>query len=375
MRILSKLVVGAAVAATAVAMAAPSALADPQPPGTHPAAADVVGVGSDTIEFVFDQFSHDFNATHGHPKLQSWDATAPGTNVGGGNINTKGRGATCHIARPDGSSAGITALETNAGGTINGHPCVDFARSSRGPATGDHKVAFVTLAGDGVTWSTQTVTNAPRSLTPGQLKAIYTCSVKNWSVLGGHRGAIRAILPQASSGTRAFFLKAIGVTSPGPCVISPATLEENEGVNPVLINANVIFPYSIGKFIAEKFHSAKCLNSRCTPVRGAICHPRGSQNLFGCDTHGTMVLHAINRNPPTVGTGVNTKINPRFVPAFLRTLFEVVRLASNSSHIPAYLQSFFGPRGWVCTAAKAKADLLAYGFIVKKSCGSAVAVP
>ncbi|HEV2342614.1 MAG TPA: hypothetical protein VGS97_00855, partial [Actinocrinis sp.] len=63
MRILSKLVVGAAVAATAVTMAAPSALADP-PRGVSPRGFDVVGVGSNTIEFVMDQFSFDYNRTH-----------------------------------------------------------------------------------------------------------------------------------------------------------------------------------------------------------------------------------------------------------------------------------------------------------------------
>ena len=44
-------------------------------------------------------------------------------------------------------------------------------------------------------------------------------------------------------------------------------LEENEGVNPVLNDPDAIFPYSIGKYIAEKFHSATCINSDMHPRR------------------------------------------------------------------------------------------------------------
>src|SRR5215813_10736621 len=373
MRILSKLVVGVAVAAAAVTLAAAPALADP-PAGVTPRPGDVVGVGSDTIQNLLDQFSHDFNASHRTgPKLYSWDATNPKTGAIHDNIRFK-RG--CSIQpRPNGSSEGITALKTNAGGTTARRPCEDFARSSRDRATGDPGpnpggLAWVTLAGDAVTWSTHAVTNAPVRLSAAQLAGIYTCHFRNWSQVGGRPGTIRAFIPQTGSGTRAFFLKAIGLTTPGACVSDANNkLEENEGVNPALRGANVIFPFSIGKYIAEKFHSARCLNATCTPVRGVQCRPGPGQNLFGCDTHGTMVLHPINRTPPTIGTGRNTKINPGFVHAFTRTLFEVVRFARTGDHIPAYLEPFFGARGWVCTNRTARADLLNYGFVILPTCG------
>src|SRR5258708_38812159 len=80
MRILSRLVTGAAVAAAAIAMTAVPALADP-PTGVTPRAVDVVGVGSDTIQNVMDQFSHDFNATHTGVKLYRCAATHPPTAV------------------------------------------------------------------------------------------------------------------------------------------------------------------------------------------------------------------------------------------------------------------------------------------------------
>src|ERR1700726_546834 len=75
-----------------------------------PAENDAVGVGSDTIQNVLDQFASDYNptvsatATH----LYSWDATNPLTGAIGDSIPEK---TDCpSIPRPDGSSAGITQL-------------------------------------------------------------------------------------------------------------------------------------------------------------------------------------------------------------------------------------------------------------------------
>lgn len=100
MRLISKLLAGGGALALIAAFAAP-ALADP-PNGVTPRASDVVGVGSDTIGYLLDQFSHDYNRLH--PKapvlLYNWDPTNPDGTVGG-QIVTK---AGCPpITRPDGS--------------------------------------------------------------------------------------------------------------------------------------------------------------------------------------------------------------------------------------------------------------------------------
>jgi ABC-type phosphate transport system substrate-binding protein len=384
MRMLSKVIVGAAAVAASIAMAAGPALADP-PAGTTPKPTDVVGVGSDTIQNVMDQFSHDYNASHTGVKLYSWDATNPSTGAIGDNITYK---SGCTVEpRPDGSSAGIAALATNNGGNTHGSHCIDFARSSRDrsatdPAFAAGGIAFDSLAGDAVTYATQPGSHAPANLSTAQLRSIYTCKVTNWSQVGGKAGKIAAFIPQAGSGTRNFFLAALGITgNPGSCVSDVnATLQENEGVNPALNKnkANVVFPFSIGKWIAEKFHSAKCFNTACTaatsgPNKGKVCKPSGKQNLFGCDTHGTMVLNSLNHTKPTTGTGSGTKINPAFSPTFTRTLFEVVRFstaAGNVNHIPPSLVKFFGPKGFVCTSKVAQQDLLNYGFIVLRTCGA-----
>jgi ABC-type phosphate transport system substrate-binding protein len=382
MRILSRLITGAAVTTAAMAMAVAPAMADP-PAGVTPRPGDVVGVGSDTIQNVMDQFSHDFNATHTGTKLYSWDATNPHTGASLDNITFK---SGCSLQqRPNGSSAGVSAVASNAGGSVAGRPCADFARSSRDRKPTDAPfakggLAFITLAGDAVTYATQAGSHAPAHLSTAQLTAIYTCKVHNWKAVGGKPGLIHAFLPQASSGTRAFFLTAINVTTPGSCVSDgtgpTGSIEENEGVNPLLANdLNAIFPYSIGKFIAEKFHSAACVRSDCGlikrgPHAGIACFPKPGQNLFGCNSSGTMVLRSINGTAPTVGKGPATTINTHFTQAFTRSLFEVVRFAPRTpDHIPFYLEQLFGSRGWVCTNATARRDLLNYGFIILPVCG------
>jgi ABC-type phosphate transport system substrate-binding protein len=359
-----------------------------------PTPTDITGVGSDTIQNVMDQFSADFNAKLPvtAPHLYSWDATNPVTGAIADDITIKTGGSpakgTCQQPRPDGSSAGITAL-TTTNPTTSGHPCIDFARSSRDRAPTDppyakNGIAFTTLAGDAVTYATQPSasgkpSNAPTNLTTAQLTSIYTCKVTNWSQVGGKSAPIKAFIPQSTSGTRAFFLAALGLTNPGTCVsdlptkaLPGGSLEENEGTNPVFKKSpqDVIFPYSVGKYIAQRFHSAKCSPSTCLPA--AHCHPNAHQNLFGCDEHGAMQLNKINGTAPTkpfplTNSSKHPVINPGYTPTFSRLLFEVVPFSTatgNVNHIPPYLAPLFGPKGFTCTNATAKKDLLSYGFRV-----------
>src|SRR5215469_10992324 len=111
MRLTSKLIAACGALALAAACAGP-ALADP-PAGVIPRPADVVGVGSDTIGYLLDQLSHDYDNAHPNSAtlLYSWDPADPVTGEIGGPVETK---TGCNsILRPDGSSAGITALEAN----------------------------------------------------------------------------------------------------------------------------------------------------------------------------------------------------------------------------------------------------------------------
>jgi ABC-type phosphate transport system substrate-binding protein len=399
MRTFTKLMAGAAFAVTATALAVAPAMADPingKGKPVTPAATDVVGVGSDTIQNVLNQFSVSYNASHKTgPRLYSWDATNPSTGAIGDMITLK-KGCKA-LARPNGSSGGIAALTTE-NATTGKSPCMDFARSSRDRATTDPAftaggISFIALGGDAVTYATFPGSNAPANLSTKQLFQIYTCGVpakggnpaNNWADLGGKKGPIKAFIPQSGSGTRSFFLTAIGITSgvPGTCVSDGATkkvpggtVEENEGVNALLNKdkPDTIFPFSIGKYIAERYHSAKCLSHFCKPEtsgsnKGKTCLPSKTQNQFGCDTHGSMVLNKVNNTAPTKPFPLPSKgsptVNPGFSKLFTRSLFIVVSFPkkSQTNGIPNYLLPFFGPKGFTCSAA-AKPILLNYGFVV-----------
>jgi ABC-type phosphate transport system substrate-binding protein len=380
-RIVSKLLLAATTAAAMTAMMAGPALADP-PSGVTPKPSDVVGVGSDTTEFLFDQVSADYNASHSTGKLYSWDALNPAGGPQGDPIVTKS-GCTS-IPRPFGSGAGVLALEnTTKTGT---HPCIDYARSSSPRSSTDpNSITYITLAGDAVTYATQPGSNAPSNLDTADLAAIYSCHATTWNALPDHPGTstatIAAMLPQSASGTRKFFLGAIGLgtAGPGPCVSTSNmvqgaagnganNLEENEGIDPSLNTnkANVIFPFSVGKWIAERWHSASCGTVAQCFANPTNCHPTATQNVFGCNTHGTMTLRPLNGTAPTVGTGGSTTINPSFTSTFTRPLSAVVNNPTGvtTPTIPTYLKKYFGPTGFFCTSSKAKSHIKKYGFLV-----------
>jgi len=390
MRTYHKLIAAAAVAATATAVAVVPAIADP-PGHKVPRPQDITGVGSDTIQNVFDQFSVDYNhslKTAAAPRLYSWDAVNPKTGAIGDTIQDKSGSKNCKNVRPNGSSGGIDAaaggalaLNANTKDPAKGGTgfCTDFARSSR-PASqpADGNVTFVPFALDAVTYATNAGSNAPANLSTAQLVKIYTCKVHTWNQVGGKSTkTIVAQLPQTASGTRKFFLTALGggttPITPGPCVNNRpgennpppngSFPEENEGVNKFLKGPNVIFPYSVADYIAQVFHSAKCLNTACTPVNGVTCKPKAGQDAFGCDVHGRLQLRDINKTAPTVIVGKRVQLNPKFTQLFRRFVFVVVRTKTgHPGNVPAYLQKLFGPKGWVLTNKTAAGDICNYGF-------------
>jgi ABC-type phosphate transport system substrate-binding protein len=409
MRMLSKLLAGSAAAAAVVALTAVPAMADP-PSGTVPSATDAVATGSNTTQYLLDALSAAYNKTHSTGRVYSWDAVNPDTLAIGDNIVAK-KGCAA-IPRPDGSSAGIAQLETNVRPSGDStHFCEDFARSSRGrastdPACATGGICFVSLAGDAVTWAARNAasggTNAPATLTPSQLASIFECKTTNWSKVGGKSGKIKAFLPQEGSGTLSFWLTALGggVTpiTPGACVSDLPTksepggsLEENEGINPALNNANTIFIYSVGAYLSQAFHSPKCTNKDCSPVKsGPPCKAKAGKNQFGCDETGVLGLEKISGSAPTkpfppVKSSVTNTGFPRL---FQRTLYDVVRFDPNTTdHIPGgesgspggiNLEKFFSAAsaktpGFFCTSSTAKTLIKDYGFLPKwplSTCGA-----
>ncbi len=364
MRKWMQVVAGAVTVVSATVMAAAPALADP-PSGVKPKETDIVSVGADTSEYLVDQLSYDYIKAHKTgARLYSWDALNPKTGLTD-NIVTKSGCTT--VPRPNGSSAGITTFATNAKTKDKKHYCIDFVRTARGrsstdPSKGPGGVLFVFLAKDAITFATNATSNAPKSLTTAQLNAIYSCTATTWNQVGGKSTAtIQAFLPQTGSGLRTSFLKMIGVATPGSCVNS--SVEQNEGTDPQFTNnPNALVPYSVAKYIAQVFHSAKC---------GA--KPTSSQNRFGCDEHGKFVLHSINGTAPTTGTGTKTVINAKFSAAFINPIYDVVRWASTKDNIPSSLDPIFASaarHGWFCGNATAKKDLTNYGFLASPFCGT-----
>jgi hypothetical protein len=128
-------------------------------------------------------------------------------------------------------------------------------------------------------------------------------------------------------------------------------------------------PYSVGKYIAQRYHSAAVGKT-----------PSSKQNKFGRDEHGSLVLGSIAGIAPIVGTGAATKINAniRKAGSFTRPLYDVVWFAkrsTNGDHIPSYLEPFIAAaagvkvKGWFCANKEAQQAIANYGFLTTRECG------
>src|SRR2546423_7859340 len=238
-----KLAMTSAVAAASLGAVMASVGTASADPTVTPAATDIVSVGSDTIQSFDNGLSAAYNATSPASKYYSWDATPAG------NIVPKTGAAT--IARPNGSSAGISTLNSTT------HTTVDIARSSRGPKTGTADW-FIPFAVDGVGWSAYTGGHAPANLTSAELTGIYNCTYTTWNSLPSNptssTATIKVYLPQANSGTRSFFLQALGITATSEPCWQTATPEENEGTDAAFqSNPDAIFPYSLSHYVGQVY--------------------------------------------------------------------------------------------------------------------------
>jgi ABC-type phosphate transport system substrate-binding protein len=380
MRKLTRMIAGVASVAAAAALVAgtvtaASAAPNDPPKSVTPAAYDIVGVGSNTTEYVMDAFSVAYNKTvkthnASNPFFYSYDALPLGVNVPG-NYKIKPKTGCAVIARPDGSGAGITALgETQVikykGGS---YQCLDFARSSGGrkptyPADKPGGIVFVAFAKDAITWAARSAakggTDAPASLNTAQLKAIFTCKDTNWNQVGGKAGAIKVYLPQAGSGTLSTWEKFMGITTLGACVSQAP--EENEGTYAGFNNPNAIFIWSIGAYVAQKYHSAACGKT-----------PTKTQNQFGCNLTGFTVPEKINGVNPLSSAKVPA-INMAFPTSYWRTVYNVVKYYTGTSdHLSPKDNHIFGPKsqkGYICSNAAAQVTIKNYGFVPTGLCGS-----
>ncbi|MFK0157375.1 substrate-binding domain-containing protein [Streptomyces sp. NPDC090499] len=320
MNVKSRVRIGAAVGTVALglgALAAPAAYADPSSATDY---RQLAGVGSDTTQDVMNALGNAITNSNGKV-IASWNATGSST------ITTKATGS-CTINRPDGSGAGITALNTALDG---GTGCVDFARSSRGPNnTTTTDLTFIPYAKDAVSWVKQAGSALPDNLTTAQLQAIYTCSLTSLNGV-----TLTPILPQSASGTRAFFLSSIGVTTPGSCVTTNSSIQENDGS--VIDSAGDIFPYSVAQYTAQE-----------TSVVD--------------DRRGDAVLGSVEGQAPRNEDDLS--LNLSF--PYLRNVYNVVPTAKLSDSVIA--DTFVGTGSKVCANTSVITD---YGFgTLGSDCGS-----
>ncbi|SDZ45105.1 hypothetical protein [Herbiconiux ginsengi] len=249
---------------------ASAANAEPVPSGFRTYAA----VGSDTIQDVYNELSNTYFTS-----IASYNAFPAGT------ITTKS--GISAFARPAGSGDGVKALSaswsttsntfTNADGVTSpalqsgSIHAVDIARSSSRPGTSvapggsTDKLVFVPLARDAVSVAIQGVglTGVPTNFTTAELHAIFIgTSAGNvtagsgstdpvYNKPGGGTITLHPELPQASSGTRSFFLKAIGQGADpiGAWVEQIGSPENNAST---LGTAGDISPFSVAQWNAQK---------------------------------------------------------------------------------------------------------------------------
>lgn len=318
----SRVRAGAVVGAVALALgafAAPAAIADP------PAAEyrTLAGVGSDTTQDVVNALGNVVLDASGNKIIASYDATGSAT------IKTRPTG--CVINRPNGSTAGITALAADVADPAV--DCVDFARSSRGPKTTGTVLTWIPFAKDAVSVAVRTdsavYAAGAQDLSTATLKSIYQCTT---TTLNGV--PLTPLLPQIGSGTRSFFLEKLNLTDAqvGSCV--DQSVQENNGV--ALNSAGDIAPYSVAQYIAQ--------------VSGTVA-----------DIHGTTDLIKVNGTAPyTSSFTLNTGFS------YARDVYNVVPSAKLTDATVA--STFVGASSKVCAAAS---TITAYGFgSLGTSCGT-----
>jgi ABC-type phosphate transport system substrate-binding protein len=266
--------------ALAASVAAP-ALADDAPRPT-----DVIGVGSDTVQYGADFLADGdanghagFNSTAKTNRMISFFATGDANGRATYNKDASAlpgtavlRSGTKPVPRPNGSGAGISALiaDSGTGYTVTGYPTlpagsINYVRASRLPkgaeqsscaalastCGGLHVFQFAT---DNLQIAKATTSNMPAAgLSIDELLSIYNCSITKWNLLPGNSAGsantIHPVIPQSGSGTHDFFLADLqaangGVAvTPGACV---TTVQEHDP-NAILGNPDAIGPFSAGR--------------------------------------------------------------------------------------------------------------------------------
>lgn len=335
------------VALAGAAIAAP-AHADPVSDG-------YVIVGSDTLQDAVGALANGFTNTYtvagtsvssvvrtsGVGRVvASWDAFAPGINGGIGTIQTHSLGPV--FPRPSGSGNGksaliasytgnpwnisTTSLYVNAGlqGTYNVTGQIDASRSSsEGVQSPTGVYRYLPFGQDAVSYAYKAGANVDpasiayvASLTTAQLNGLYTSASNVATPVSGSGDVLVPRLPQTGSGTRTFWLSALGVTTIGAASNAAATtLPENNG-NVLTPGADEIWviPFSAASYIAQ------------------------ANGVAPANTTAGIALGSPNGTAPTAGTAPNLTGSNAFYSTgvFARTTYIIVPEARITAGNAAY---------------------------------------
>jgi ABC-type phosphate transport system substrate-binding protein len=226
---------------------------------TTPQSRDIVGVGSDTIQYALNNladgaqtgatFTAGYNA-FANGRLVSFNAlnpSVPTSDTAAIHDTITLKAGTAPITRPDGSGAG-KALLFGAGNNTG----ADFARSSSALSATEvagNLTAFPFALDELAAAVSAQSTNAPAAISVQQLVSIYQGTVTNWNQIGGQNGVIVPALPQTGSGTRTFFLGQLQAANGGVAIIPAASVISVQEHDPAAFNAapNLVAPFSVGR--------------------------------------------------------------------------------------------------------------------------------
>ncbi|GAA2023219.1 hypothetical protein GCM10009839_20910 [Catenulispora yoronensis] len=303
------------------------------PPVLPPPANSIVFVGTGIDQALIGAICAAYDAIPPAVPCYSWDAT------GSSPIVTKAGAAP--VARPNGSQAGISLLNSTSSSVV------DVARSARGPLSGslDYFIPFVR---DAIGWSAETGGNAPSNLTSADLRGIFSCTITSWNQItdiAGYIGpstTIIPVLPQLGTDTRGTWLADLGITATSEPCWSPVTPTENEGTAAIFTgNPNVIFPYNLAHYVGQVYDG-----------KGSGSDLPGSLDAFRSIDGIAQIL--------TVGQQFNSGLPS----AYLRNLYNVVRVSDwNSATLGPPLKALLGRasiNGWICKSGAAV--ISSYGF-------------
>ena len=253
-----------------------STIAVATPAFADPVSGSYVAVGSDTLDSSMNALTNGTSVTGSTVRIKAAGAAVGSFDAFGSTlIQTKSGGP--YFQRPSGSGQGVNALIASVRGAsdssfkwnnVNIAGQVDIARSSSGPGSNANtsgKLIYVPYARDAVAYAYYPVAGHETDLaglTTAQLTAIY-----NGTLTSVGSTTVIPLIPQSGSGTRNFFLKAIGVSSDGSCTLAVCTssaIPENDASK--LTTAGQIIPFSAANWIAQ----ANGVQNNTIPASGAV---------------------------------------------------------------------------------------------------------